>query len=473
MKKIKFTDITLRETAAGRGSSLSFKEAIEMAKILDKLGVDVIGLAPIANVKVDSLLVRTIASAVRKSVLSIPTGYTDESVEDAWNAVSASQNKRLCVEVPVSAVQMEFLCHRKPEAVIELIGQLVTKARSCCPDVEYAALDATRCDLEFLAKAVKTAVAAGAATVTLCDSSGSMFPAEFGKFITDLRALAPELKNVSLAVRCSDELSMSPACSLAAVEQGAAEIDVCVHDGAALKLETAAQIIRTRGDDLSVKCGLKFTELHRAVKQMNWLSHTEEPKSAPFDTVVSTGPARELKLDAKDSVATVSKAVKKLGYDLSEEDLAKVYEAFQNVAEKKSVGTKELEAIVASAAMQVPPTYKLVSHVINSGNIIRSTANIHVQKDGKDLFGLAVGDGPVDAAFLAIENITGRHYELDEFQIQAVTEGREALGAAFIKLRSNGRLYSGNGLSTDILGSCIRAYVNALNKIAYEEVHAQ
>ena len=121
----------------------------------------------------------------------------------------------------------------------------------------------------------------------------------------------------------------------------------------------------------------------------------------------------------------------------------------------------------------MPPTYKLVSHVINSGNIIRSTANIHVQKDGKDLFGLAVGDGPVDAAFLAIENITGRHYELDEFQIQAVTEGREALGAAFIKLRSNGRLYSGNGLSTDILGSCIRAYVNALNKIAYEEAHAQ
>jgi len=473
MKKIRFTDITLRETAAGRGNSLSFKEAIEIAKILDKLGVDVIGLAPIENVKVDSLLTRTIASAVKKSALSIPTGYTEESVEDAWNAVSAAAGKRLCVEVPVSAVQMEFLCHRKPEAVIELIGALVKKAKSFCPDVEYAALDATRCDLDFLARAVKTAIAAGASVVTLCDSSGTMFPDELGKFICDLRAKAPELKNAALAVRCADELSMSPACSLAAVENGAAEIDVCLHDGAAVKLETAAHIVQTRGDDLGVKSGVKLTELHRAVKQMNWLAHNDESKQTSFEAAAATAPAREITLDAKDSISTVSKAVKKLGYDLSEEDLAKVYEAFQNVAEKKSVGTKELEAIVASAAMQVPPTYKLVSHVINSGNIIRSTANIHVQKDGKDLFGLAVGDGPVDAAFLAIENITGRHYELDEFQIQAVTEGREALGAAFIKLRSNGRLYSGNGLSTDILGSCIRAYVNALNKIAYEEVHAQ
>ena len=202
MKKIRFTDITLRETAAGRGNSLSFKEAIEIAKILDKLGVDVIGLAPIENVKVDSLLTRTIASAVKKSALSIPTGYTEESVEDAWNAVSAAAGKRLCVEVPVSAVQMEFLCHRKPEAVIELIGALVKKAKSFCPDVEYAALDATRCDLDFLARAVKTAIAAGASVVTLCDSSGTMFPDELSKFICDLRAKAPELKNAALAVRC-------------------------------------------------------------------------------------------------------------------------------------------------------------------------------------------------------------------------------------------------------------------------------
>ena len=177
-------------------------------------------------------------------------------------------------------------------------------------------------------------------------------------------------------------------------------------------------------------------------------------------------------LDANDDIGAVNKAVMRLGYDLSEEDQAKVYETFVNVAAKKSVGRKELEAIIASVALQVPPSYTIVSFVINSGNIINATANIHVRKDGADLFGLAVGDGPIDAAFMAIEQITGRHYELDDFQIQAVTEGREAMGSTLVKLRSNGKLYSGNGISTDIIGSSIRAYVNALNKIVYEESHS-
>ena len=142
-----------------------------------------------------------------------------------------------------------------------------------------------------------------------------------------------------------------------------------------------------------------------------------------------------------------------------------------SVARKKSVGTKELEAIIATTALQVPPTYELESYVINSGNIISATANIHCRKNGADLFGLAVGDGPIDAAFLAIEQITGHHYELDDFQIQAVTEGREAMGSTLVKLRSNGKLYAGNGISTDIIGSSIMAYFNALNKISYEENH--
>ena len=424
--------------------------------------------------KVDSLLTRTIASAVRKSTLAIPTGFTEDSVKEAWTAVSAAAKTRLCVEMPVSAVQMEFVCHAKPAKVLEMTAALVKKSKGLCPEVEFAALDATRAEPEFLAEAVKAAVKAGADIVTICDSAGVMMPQEFRSFIDSLYERVPALKKVSLAVRCADDLAMSPACSVAAVSAGADEIDVCVHDGAALKLETAAQIIRARGDDFGVSCGIKNTELHRAVKQMNWLSHVEaQAKPSPFETGTRNKSPKEICLGATDDISSVSRAVKQLGYDLSEEDLAKVYETFRNVAEKKSVGTKELEAIVASSAMQVPPTYKLVSHVINSGNIIRSTANIHVRKDERDLFGLAVGDGPVDAAFLAIENITGHHYELDEFQIQAVTEGREALGAAFIKLRSNGRLYSGNGLSTDILGSCIRAYVNALNKIAYEEAHRQ
>ena len=139
------------------------------------------------------------------------------------------------------------------------------------------------------------------------------------------------------------------------------------------------------------------------------------------------------------------------------------------IAEKKDVDFRELDAIVANAALMVPSTYKLESYVVHTGNVISATADIVVKKDGALLRGLAPGDGPVDAAFLALEQITGRHYELDDFQISAVTEGQEAMGSALIKLRDRGKVYSGSGLSTDVIGACVNAYLAALNKIAYED----
>jgi 2-isopropylmalate synthase len=147
----------------------------------------------------------------------------------------------------------------------------------------------------------------------------------------------------------------------------------------------------------------------------------------------------------------------------------KVYEEFRRLSEKKKVTSKDLDAIVANVALQVPPTYRLIEYVTNSGNAITATAHIKMEKNGEMLEGVSLGDGPIDAAFRAIEQIVGRHFELDDFQIQSVTEGREAMGSALVRLRNNGKLYSGNGISTDIIGASIRAYLSALNKITYEE----
>ena len=195
----------------------------------------------------------------------------------------------------------------------------------------------------------------------------------------------------------------------------------------------------------------------------------QKNEQSPFDNGVHTEMANVC-LDVNDEIGEVIKVVHQLGYDLSDEDNAKVYDEFKRVAAKKHfVGTRELDAIVASTAMQVPSAYKIESYVINSGNVISATANITLEKDGQKLKSVAVGDGPVDAAFLAIEQIIGHHYELDDFQIQTVTEGREAMGSALVKLRAGGKLYSGNGISTDIIGASIRAYISALNKIVYEE----
>ncbi len=176
-----------------------------------------------------------------------------------------------------------------------------------------------------------------------------------------------------------------------------------------------------------------------------------------------------VQLTVHSTLSEVSQAVSALGYELGDADCGKVYEEAKRVMSRKgSIGAKELEAVIATAAMQVPSTYHIESYVINSGNIITATANIVLNKDGERLTGISTGDGPINAAFLAIEQIIGHHYELDDFQIQAVTEGHEAVGSAVVKLREGGVLYSGNGISTDIVGASIRAYINALNKIVYK-----
>ena len=170
-----------------------------------------------------------------------------------------------------------------------------------------------------------------------------------------------------------------------------------------------------------------------------------------------------------DDITAVSAAVRKLGYDLSDEDMERVYESVVSTASGKSVGAVELEAIIAAVALQVPDTYRLLGFLVTNGSGISSTAYIKMEKNGEILEGVSSGHGPIDAAFLAVDKIIGIKYELDDFQIRSVTEGKEAMGAALVRLRQNGKLYSGNGISTDIIGSSIRAYVNALNKIAYEE----
>jgi 2-isopropylmalate synthase len=232
-------------------------------------------------------------------------------------------------------------------------------------------------------------------------------------------------------------------------------------------LESFAAMVKNCGNRYGFYSDIRYTELHRTVKQIGWvLDNVKSAKGSVTSLVIDDEP---IHLDANDDKDTVVASVIKLGYDLSEEDKSLVYQEFLRVAAKKKVGAKELEAIVASVALQVPPTYELINYVVNSGNVISTSAQITLRKDGKDMPGISIGDGPIDAAFSAIEQIIGHRYELDDFQIQSVTEGTEAMGAALVKLRSEGKLYSGNGISTDIIGAGIRAYINAVNKIVYEE----
>ena len=467
MNKIRISDVTMKQT--GANFSLSFREKIEMSKLLDKLGVDVIELEAIVQSKIDSLRVKSVAAAVRESIVAVPVALNTESVQTTWNALKEAKKARLQVPAAVSPVQMEYLFHKKPEAMLAAIRDTIAECVKLCPDTEFIADDATRSDTAFLYEAIRTAIAAGAKTVTICDTAGAMLPNEFTAFIRALYENVPELKTVVLGVSCSDQLSMADSCAFAAIRYGAGEIKAAAWRLDNVSLPNVAKVLNAKGEYYNAACSVRTTSMKRITDQIGWMCRTGRSETSPFDNGVRED-NEGIYLTAHDDLTAVLKVAATLGYDLSEEDGANVYAAFKEIAARREkVTARELDAIVASAAMQVPAAYTLESFVVTAGNTISATANVRLIRDGKPCAGVSLGDGPIDAAFLAIEQITGHHYELDDFQIQSVTEGREAMGQTIVKLRSSGKVYSGRGLSTDIVGSGILAYINALNKIVYEE----
>ncbi|MBR3770324.1 MAG: hypothetical protein IKL06_07280 [Lachnospiraceae bacterium] len=467
MCKIRISDVTMKQT--GKEFTLSFKEKLEIPKLLDRLNVDVIELEGISQPKIDALRIKSVASTVKNSIVAVPVALCPESVDATWNALKEAKHPRLQVFASVSPVQMEYLFHKKPDAMLKAIETTLTACAAKTDDVEFIADDATRSDSAFLYQAVKTAIAAGAKTITVCDATGSILPDEFGNFLDNLYENVSELKDVVLGISCSNELAMADACAIASIKHGVGEIKAAAYPINQISLPHVSRLLATKGESFGATCAVRTVEMKRIIKQIDWMCQTSRSKNSPFDNGVQDA-MEDMTLTNHDNMSTVIKAVEKLGYDLSEEDNAQVWEAFQKIAERKDViSLKELDTIVASAAMQVPATYILNSYNITASNTSSSMAYMKLEKEGQMLEGIALGDGPVDAAFLALENILGCHYELDDFQIRSVTEGREAMGEAVVKLRSGGKLYSGRGTSTDIVGSSIQAYISAVNKIVYEE----
>jgi len=458
MKQIKIIDTTL----CRKDSSFNFKEKIEIARQLQRLNVNTIELPEIDNIKTDILFAKTVSSFIEKSVLSIAAGSSLKSVDNAAVALSVAKKPQIRIELPVSPVGMEYTCHKKGPKMLEWVSKVVAYAKEKCENVEYCAVDATRADKNFLMEIIDTAIKSGANSITICDNAAEMLPDDFADFVNDIA----NNFSVPFNIQCNNKNGLSTAAAILSVRKGILGIKASIG-GEDLPLDTFAIMIKNCGNNYDFSCDIKQTELNRIVKQVNWIA--VNAKNEKSIVSVANDQSDPIYLDVKDTNEDVNSAVIKLGYNLSEEDQTRVYDEFLRVAAKKRVGARELEAIVASVALQVPPTYKLMSYIVNNGNIISSSAQITLDKDGAVIQDVCIGDGPIDAAFRTIDRIIGRHYELDDFQIQSVTEGKEAMGSALVKLRSGGKLYSGNGISTDIIGASIKAYLNAVNKIVYEE----
>ncbi len=460
MKKINVSDITLKKLATDREVALLFREKTAIAVCADSLGADTVELAPVKNPREDAIIYKTIANNVREAVLAIPVGFTVDSVNEAFECIKFAKKPRLQVELPASTVLMEYTYHVKSDKMIGKITELIKAAKALCDDVEFSALDATRADIDFLIAAAKEAEANGATIITLCDDAGISLPDEIGALVEAIKANV----SVPVFVQVSDRINMAVASAISAIEKGADGVKCAMAGKDVLNAGEFSDAISVCGARIGVETNIKNTKIHASIDDMlASINHDV------YDTA-EVSEKKKILLDSDSTLAQVAQAANILGYDLTESDCGNVYKALMQVCEKKdAVGAKELDALIASSAMQAPSTYHLESYTTNSSNLSSSMSQVTLKCNGEIISGVSTGDGPIDSAFRAIEQCVGYHYELDDFQVQSVTEGKEALGSALVKLRNNGKLYSGNGISADIVAASIRAYINALNKIVYEE----
>ncbi len=461
MKKITVTDITLAKLSEQREVSLLFREKSAIANCADKIGVGAIELPPVRSPREDKIIYKTIASNVQNAALAIPVGFCTESVSEAWECVREAKKPRLQIALPVSTIQMEYIYHVKQSTMLEKISELVKAAKTYCDDVEFAALDATRADADFLISAVKEAQACGAVLVTLCDDAGASTPEQIGGLVEAVKANV----SVPVYVQVSDRINMAVASAFAAIKSGADGIKCAMAGKDVLFTGDLSDAMNVCASQIGAQTELDATKIHASIDgMMSGIGHTD------FEKEEAVSDKKKILLDSDSTVSQIAQAAAVLGYELSDEDVGNVYKALMQVCEKKgAVGAKEFEALIASSAMQAPSTYHFEAYTTTSSNVSNSMSQVTLKTDGEIICGVASGDGPIDSAFRAIEQCIGHHYELDDFQVQSVTEGKEALGSALVRLRNGGKLYSGNGTSTDIVAASIRAYINALNKIVFEE----
>ncbi len=457
MRKIYVADYTIKKLAEKSETKLLFREKTAVADCIDSFGANALELPAVKDKKEDSLIFRTISSRVKNSAVCITVGLTSESIEESFNVIKDAKTPVLQVSLPVSTATMEYRYHLKAPKMLVKAADLVKKCKEYCENVEFIAEDASRADKSFLCELIKVVKENGASAVTLCDDAGILLPDDVAELVKTVKSSC----DIKVYVLINDVLNMAVASSVSAVVAGADGVKTAMSGDDVLKTSEFCKAVFTKGEALGISTDLKTTKIHSDIVKLVKKSVVKDNDKEAHDGGII--------LDGDSTLEEVSEAVKSLGYELSDVDNKNVYRALMTVCEKKtSVGSKALEAVIASTAMQVPSAYHLESFMCTSGNLCGSMANVVLKISGKLLNGVSSGDGPIDAAFRAIEQCIGYHYELDDFQIQSITEGKEALGSTFVKICFNGKFYSGYGLSQDIVGASIRAYLNAINKIVFE-----
>ena len=498
MKRIKIFDTTLRDGEQSPGCSMNLSEKIEMAKQLDKLGVDIIEAGFAIASPMDHKSVQAIASAVTNCTVASLARCTKGDIDAAWDAVKEAKHPRIHVFLATSEIHMKYKLQMSPEQVLQRISDMVSYAKSFCDDIEFSAEDASRSEWAFLAQCYSNAVAAGATTLNVPDTVGYSTPMEMAELITYLRQNVTGIENVDISVHCHNDLGMAVANSLACVKAGATQIECTVNGigerAGNASLEELVMAIHTRRDFYDAETGINTKQIYRSSKLLSNITGVPIPptkavvganafahesgihqhgviaNAQTYEIMKSTDvgiPQNTMVLGKHSGKHALRERLISMGYELSDEELEQVFARFKVLADKKkNLTNSDIEALVLHRRNTTIGSCRLLSHVVNTGNGVPNTSCIKLQRESDVLEEVAIGSGPLDASFKAINRMLGLDIKLDSFSLNAVTDGEDAIGEAVVKLEdANGRRYTGTGLSTDIIESSIRAYVNGINKM--------
>jgi 2-isopropylmalate synthase len=499
--RVRIFDTTLRDGEQSPGASMNMAEKLEVARALAGLGVDIIeGGFPVASVG-DFEAVRAIAAEVTGASVCALARCNDRDIDRAWEAVQFAQKPRIHVFLATSAIHREHKLRMTKGQIVDRAVAGVARAKALCDDIEFSPEDAARTEIDFLCDVVEAAINAGATTVNIPDTVGYATPLQYGNVIRTLIERVPDIGRAVVSTHCHDDLGMAVANSLAGCEAGARQVE-CTINGIGERagnaaLEEIVMALRTRADYYGLTTGIKTERLYPASRMVSTITGLAVQRNKaivgrnafahesgihqdgmlkerstyeimrPQDVGV---PQTDLVLGKHSGRHALKDRVADMGYVLNEEQLEILFNDFKALADKKKeVYDEDLIVLVEKHLEDVPPHWQLISMHTTAGTQILPTATVAIRRpDGEIVQDAAIGDGPVDAIFKAVERVTGVKANLREFVVRGVTQGKDAQGEVTLELEveSGDQSFRGRAASTDIIEASAQAYVNAVNAIA-------
>lgn len=496
-EKVLIFDTTLRDGEQAPGASMNKDEKLEIAYALERMGVDIIEAGFPVSSPGDFASVQHIAKVIKNSTVCGLARAIRQDIDAAYEAVKHAQNGRIHVFLATSKIHLQHKFKKSEDEIFEMAVEAVKYAKSKMSNIEFSPEDASRSEKTFLYRVLEAVIKAGATTVNIPDTVGYKTPEEYGKLFSDIRENVPNIDKAVLSAHCHDDLGLGVANSLAAIKNGARQVE-CTINGIGERAGNAAMeeivmALKTRQDFYRCDTNINTREIYKisrlvskmtgflvppnkAIVGANAFRHESgihqdgvlKEKStyeimSPEDVGVPVG---NLYLGKHSGRHAFKVRLKSLGFELSDADLDKAFAEFKRLADqKKQVFDEDLQAIVEDEVKVIKPTWELADFSNTSGLKTKPKVTVTLKSGGKKFEKSSSGDGPVDACYKAIDKITGIKGELLDYSIQSVTRGQDALGEVSVKVQIKGKSVITRATSTDIVIASAKAYLNAINKV--------